>query len=111
MTLASRAVTRWASSLSTLADLSQNLIDRRFGESGSCLGRYRDPEGASLDDLDLGGKRLDLDLSFLDRNPQRHPGKDSGLLTDRFGKDKPAGRVDGGLKGISHGFQNTMRNT
>ena len=109
MTLASRAVACRTFSLSTLADLSEDLLDRRLGERWPLLGRYRDPEGASLNDLDLTGKRLDLDLPLLDRDPQRHPGKDSGLVADRFGEDKPAGRVDGRLNGISHGVQNTMR--
>lgn len=95
-------------SLPTLADLSENLVDRRLGERWSFLGGYRNPEGTSLDNRNLAGKRLDLDLSFLDRNPQRHPGKDPSLVTDRFGEDKPAGRVDGRLNGISHGAQNTM---
>jgi hypothetical protein len=111
MTLASRAVARRAFSLSTLADLSESLIDRGLGERGPFLDGYRDPEGASLDDLDLAGKRLDLDLSFLDRNPQRHPRKNSSLVPDRFGEDEAAGRVDGRLNGISHGSQSTRRNS
>ena len=108
MTLASRAVARWTFSLPTLADLSENLIDRRHRERRSFLGGHRDPEGASLDDPDLAGKRLDLDLPLLDRDPQRHPGKDPSLVTDRFGEDKPAGGVDGRLNGISHGSQDTV---
>src|SRR5436305_10202159 len=108
MTLASRAVAPSAFSLPTLADLSENLVDRRRGERRSFFGGHRNPEGASLDNPDLAGKRLDLNLPLLDRNPQRHPRKDPGLVTDRFGEDKPAGRVDGRLNGISHGCQNTM---
>src|SRR5437588_7217 len=72
-TLVSRAVTRWAFSLSTFADLAEDLLDRRLRELRSLLGGHRDPEGAPLDDVDLAGERLDLDLSFLDRDPQRHP--------------------------------------
>src|SRR4051812_2611694 len=108
MTLASRAVAPSAFSLPTLADLSENLVDRRRGERWSFLGGHRNPEGTSLDNPDLAGKRLDLNLPFLDPNSQRHPGKDPSLVTDRFGEDKPAGRVDGRLNGISHGSQNTM---
>ena len=100
MTLTSRAVAPSAFSLPTLADLSENLVDRRRGERRSFFGGHRNPEGASLDNPDLAGKRLDLNLPLLDRNPQRHPRKDPGLVTDRFGEDKPAGRVDGRLNGI-----------
>src|SRR5436305_4374398 len=99
-TLVSRAVTRWAFSLSTFADLAEDLLDRRLRELRSLLGGHRDPEGAPLDDVDLAGERLDLDLSFLDRDPQRHPREDSRLVTDRLGEDEPARRVDGRLNGI-----------
>lgn len=107
MTLVSRAVARWTFSLSTLTDLSENLFDRRFGERWPFLGGYCDPERASLDNLDLARQRFDLDLSFLDRDPQRHPGKDSSLIPYCFGEHKPAGGIDGRLNGISHGTQNT----
>ena len=100
MTLASRAVARRTFSLATLADLSEHLLDRRLGERWSLLGGYRDPEGSSLDNPDLAWKRFDFDLSLLDRDLQHHPGKDPSLVTDRFGEDKPAGRVDGRLNGI-----------
>src|SRR5204862_1185908 len=69
MTLVSRAVARRTSSLSTLSDLSENLLDRGLRERWPLLGRHRDPERSSLNDLDLAWKRLDLDLSSLDRNP------------------------------------------
>ncbi len=109
MTLVSRAVALRISLLSTLADLSENLLDRRLGERWPFLGGYRDPEGTALNDLDLAWQRFDLDLPLLDRDPQRHPRKDSSLIPNRFGEDKPAGRIDGGLNGISHGSQNTMK--
>gem|GEM_PF-4624672 len=69
MTLVSRAVARRTFSLSTFADLSENLLDRRLRERWPLLGGYRDPERPSLNDLDLARKRFDLDLSLLDRNP------------------------------------------
>ena len=53
MTLASRAVARRTASLSTLSDLSEGLLDRRHREGRPLLGRYGDPERASLNDFDL----------------------------------------------------------
>src|SRR5882724_236710 len=104
MTLASRAVTGRPCLLSTLADLTENLINRRRREGRPLLRGHRDPERPSLNDLDLAWQWLDFDLPFLDRDPQGHPGKDSSLLADRLGEDEPAGRVDRRLNGISHGI-------
>src|SRR5436305_14937445 len=90
MTLASRAVARRSFLLSTLADLAEDLFDRRLGERWSLLDGHRDPEGPLLNELDLAGQRFELDLPFLDRDQQRHPRKDSSLGADRLGEYKPA---------------------
>src|SRR4051812_35655642 len=73
MTLASRAVARGSFLLSTLADPAENLFDCSFREGRPLLDRHRDPERPSLHEFDLAWQRFDLDLPFLNRDPQRHP--------------------------------------
>src|SRR5262245_36347561 len=85
ITLVSRAVVSCPFLLFTLADLAENLFDRCLGEGWSLFRGHRDPERSALDDLDLARQRFDLDLPFLDRDPQRHPRKDSSLVADCLG--------------------------
>src|SRR5215216_2821356 len=83
MTLVSRAV-GGIFLLPTLADLSKHTSNGRFRERWSLLGRNSDPQRALLDEPDLTRQRLDLYSSFLDGDPQRHPGQEPRLVTHRL---------------------------
>jgi hypothetical protein len=108
MTLVSRAVTCRADSLPMLADLSADLLDSRRREQRPLLNRDCDPETAFPQHSDLTGSRLDLDPPLLDRDAQRHPGKEPHLVTDGLREDETARRINGCLNGILHGSENTM---